>query len=199
MRWYATPHLLPPGSLMAFLTQYSWLVRFAAKPVLRSFPGWILSSAHSADMNSRSRPMIWRLLRSPCEVDWLEGLRLTRRPGNEISRSILVGHYRANEFWLLRTHPQAGHDFHRFGSQNCAVQAVRCLAHDRYQSALLELSDRSLNSQKAQSADVLMFLGDSGYQVYGFDPDSSSPFAALPGSYLDSQDRIAVAGGTLPC
>lgn len=198
MRWH-TPHLFPPGSLMAFLTQRSWHGRFAAKPVLRAFPGWILRSAHSADINSWSRRMIWRLLRSPFEVERLEGLRLTRCPGNEISRSIFVtGRYRANEFCLLRPHPQTGRDFHRRGAQDWPVHAVRCMAPDRNRPALLELSHRTLNSQNAKSADVPLFLGDSGHPVYGFDPDSRSLLAVVPRSYLDSQDRIAIARGTLP-
>ena len=76
--------------------------RLAATPGIEPFPGWVLGSGQSADWVARARKKIWRLLRSPFEVEWLEGLRLTLYPGNEICRSIFVtGRYEPNEFsWL---------------------------------------------------------------------------------------------------
>lgn len=78
--------------------------RLAARPVIEAFPGWVLGSGQSADLAARLRKKIWRILRSPFEIEWLEGLRLTLYPGNEICRSIFVtGRYEPNEFsWLDR-------------------------------------------------------------------------------------------------
>ncbi|HMK23989.1 MAG TPA: FkbM family methyltransferase [Terriglobales bacterium] len=82
----------------------SWPGRLAAAPVIELFPGWVLGSGQAANLITRLRKGIWRLLRSPFEVEWLEGLRVVLYPGNEICRSIFVtGRYEPNEFlWLER-------------------------------------------------------------------------------------------------
>ena len=81
----------------------NWSLRnLAAKPSLERFPGWVLGSGQSANVPTRLRRKLWRLLRSPFEVEWLEGLHLTLYPGNEICRSVFVtGRYEPNEFGLL--------------------------------------------------------------------------------------------------
>ena len=77
----------------------SLAARLAADPVLAPFPGWFLGAGQAADIRTRLRKSVWRLLRSPIAVDWLDGLRLTLYPGNEICRSIFVtGRYEPNEF-----------------------------------------------------------------------------------------------------
>ena len=78
--------------------------RLAAKPVVEPFPGWELGSGQSANLGTRLRKKVWRLLRTPFDVEWLEGLRLTLYPGHEMCRSIFVtGRYEPNEFcWLSR-------------------------------------------------------------------------------------------------
>ena len=89
---------------MAGHSTVSLPARLAAVPVVESFPGWVLGSGQSADVGTRLRKKVWRLLRSPFDIDWLDGLRLTLYPGNEICRSIFVtGRYEPNEFcWLSR-------------------------------------------------------------------------------------------------
>lgn len=81
----------------------NWPLRnLAAKPSLKPFPGWVLGSGQSASIPTGLRKKLWRLLRSPFEVEWLEGLQLTLYPGNEICRSVFVtGCYEPNEFCLL--------------------------------------------------------------------------------------------------
>jgi len=97
---------------MPSLIPTSWLARLAAKPVLQPFPGWQLGSEQSADRAARLRRKIWRLLRSPFEVEWLDGLRLTLYPGNEICRSIFVtGRYEPNEFCVLSSILKPGMTF----------------------------------------------------------------------------------------
>jgi hypothetical protein len=89
---------------MPSLVPRSWLARLAAKPVLEPFPGWTLGSGQSADFPTWLRRKIWPLISSPFEVEWLDGLRLTLYPENEICRSIFVtGRYEPNKFcWLAR-------------------------------------------------------------------------------------------------
>jgi hypothetical protein len=84
------------------------------------------------------------------------------------------------------------------GSEVAALSGGSATLRKHQPALLLEVSGRALNSYNAKSADVLLFPGDYGYQVYGFDPDSGSPLPVVPGSYLDSQNIIAIAGGSLP-
>src|ERR1700756_4629680 len=90
--------------LMPSLISKSWPARLAAKPVLESFPGWVLGAGQSGDFPTWLRRQIWPLLRSPFEIEWLDGLCLTLYPENEICRSVFVtGRYEPNEFcWLSR-------------------------------------------------------------------------------------------------
>ena len=92
------------GILMLSSTPGRLTARIAAPPVMSPFPGWFLGAGQSADLASRFRKSVWRLLRSPLQIEWLEGLRLTLDPGNEICQSIFVtGRYEPNEFsWLGR-------------------------------------------------------------------------------------------------
>ncbi len=89
---------------MSHLSLSGWLgPRLSAKPVLEPFPGWVLGSGQRADSASRFRKRLWRLLRRPFAVAWLENLQLLLFPGNETSRSVFVtGRYEPNEFCLLR-------------------------------------------------------------------------------------------------
>jgi FkbM family methyltransferase len=89
---------------MPSATPVSFPRRLAARSVIGPFPGWVLGSGQSADLTTRLRKKAWGFLRSPFEIEWLEGLRLTLYPGNEICRSIFVtGRYEPNEFcWLAR-------------------------------------------------------------------------------------------------
>ena len=89
---------MPPSALGALAA------RLAASPIVAPYPGWFLGAGQSADLPSRLRKNIWAFLRSPFQVEWLEGLQLILLPGNEICRSIFVtGRYEPNEFlWLSR-------------------------------------------------------------------------------------------------
>jgi FkbM family methyltransferase len=89
-----------------------WVPRIAAQPTIEPFPGWFVGAGQSGSFSTRIRKTIWRSLRDPFEVAWLDGLRLTLYPGNEISRSIFVtGRYEPNEFHALSRFLRPGMTF----------------------------------------------------------------------------------------
>lgn len=76
--------------------------RFAAHPRLDPTPGWVLGGGQNATLAMRLRKILWRQLRKPFPVPWLEGSRIYLYPGNETSRAIFVtGVYDPNELSLL--------------------------------------------------------------------------------------------------
>jgi len=88
---------------MATLSLRSRLGRsLAAEPVLAPYPGWVLGSGQSADLAARLRKLLWRLLPTPFDVPWLDGLQIRLYPGNETCQSLFVtGRYEPNEMCLL--------------------------------------------------------------------------------------------------
>jgi FkbM family methyltransferase len=80
-------------------SQATW---FAARSYLHPAPGWVLGGAQNATLIMRLRKIVWRQLRKPFAVPWLDGLQIHLYPGNETSRSIFVtGLYDPNELSLL--------------------------------------------------------------------------------------------------
>jgi FkbM family methyltransferase len=62
----------------------------------------VLGSGQSADLATGLRKGLWRLLRTPFDVPWLDGLQVRLYPGNETCRSLFVtGRYEPNEICLL--------------------------------------------------------------------------------------------------
>lgn len=69
----------------------------------------------------------------------------------------------------------------------------------RFKPALLvELSDRALQHQGANSGEVLGLLEQHGYRIFCFDPDTGTPVPLQPRSYFDSENVVAVAGKGTP-
>jgi len=80
----------------------SLLAQAAAEPSSNLFPKWFLGAGQSKDLATRFRKHLWRILRSPFQVEWFDGLRIELYPKNEICRSIFVtGIYEPNEFHFL--------------------------------------------------------------------------------------------------
>lgn len=107
--WFAAPPELGDAQAgVATNDETSMRQKFAAAvaagPVLGPFPGWVLGAGEKKGINARLRREVWRSLRKPFEVQWLEGLRLGVFPGNEMSQAIFItGCYEPNEFnWLAR-------------------------------------------------------------------------------------------------
>ena len=88
---------------MGWIEVTRWLgPRVAAEPIIAPSPGWYLGAGEKAGLPARLRRQVWRSLREPFEVEWLEGVKLTLFPGNETSRAVFItGRYEPNEFHLL--------------------------------------------------------------------------------------------------
>ena len=293
------------------LTPYG---RIAARAQFDPCPGWMLGSGQSATIPARLRKTIWRLLRVPFEIEWLDGLRLTLYPDNELCRSLFVtGLFEPNEFHWLARFLQPGMTFIDVGANiglytlfsarrvreagrvlaiepsaremdllrsnvelnslsnvslsslalsdhsaevELLVAAPRhaghntlgafgydtpldhrervstvCLDHlvesDRlsrvdvikmdiegaelsalrgaaktlrqyHPALLLELSDRALQHQSATSGQVLSFLTEHDYSFFAFDARSGLPVPLPSRNYFDSENIIALTGGSLP-
>jgi len=86
--------------------------KFAAKSYLRPTPGWVLGAGQNTTFAMRLRKIVWRQLRRPFVVPWLEGSHVYLYPGNETSRAIFVtGLYDPNELSLLSTLLKPGMTF----------------------------------------------------------------------------------------
>ena len=80
----------------------SRVAQFAAESYLEPTPGWVLGGGQNANLTMRLRKIVWRQLRKPFVVPWLDGLQIYLYPGNETSRAIFVtGVYDPNELSLL--------------------------------------------------------------------------------------------------
>ncbi len=90
-----------------------WLgERIAAKPVLESYPGWVLGAGERNGIATRARRQLWHWLSDGVEIEWLDGLRLRLPAGSETGRAIFVtGRYEPNEFCVLQKILRAGMTF----------------------------------------------------------------------------------------
>ncbi len=76
---------------------------FASRAKIEPYPGWILGKKESGPgVLLKLRRRLWKLLKTPCLIRWVGGLRIYIYPGNEITRAIfLTGRYEPNEFAFL--------------------------------------------------------------------------------------------------
>jgi FkbM family methyltransferase len=63
---------------------------------------------------------------------------------------------------------------------------------------LIELSDRSLQHQDTSSREVLGWLEQQGYRMFGFDPATGTPVPLTPRPHFDSENIVAAAGDATP-
>jgi len=85
--------------------RYGRLAGEAAPPRIVAFPHWTTGSGTAAaGPEMERRRALWKGLREPVTVPWLENLRIRIFPGNETSAALfLTGLYEPNEFcWLER-------------------------------------------------------------------------------------------------
>ena len=79
-----------------------WLAsRLAASARLEPFPRWVLGAGEKG-LVPKLRRGIWRRLRRPLVLSWIDHLQVTLEPNNETSRSLFItGRYEPNEFCVL--------------------------------------------------------------------------------------------------
>jgi FkbM family methyltransferase len=79
-----------------------WSGLLAAKPDIKPYPAWALGAGDTATPSAYPRKILWRWLRRPFDIQWLDGLHLRLYPGNEACRCLFTtGRYEPNEFHLL--------------------------------------------------------------------------------------------------
>ena len=79
-----------------------WPGLLAAKPQLDPYPSWALGAGDTSTPSAYLRKILWRHLRRPFDICWLDDLRLRLYPGNEACRCLFTtGRYEPNEFHLL--------------------------------------------------------------------------------------------------
>jgi FkbM family methyltransferase len=292
----------------------AWLApRLAAPARLEPFPQWTLGAGEKG-FGPKLRRSLWRRLREPMVVPWIENLRLNIEPNSETSRSLFItGRYEPNEFCVLDRVLKPGMTFVDVGanvglysvfasrkvspqgtvlaveasSRECAqlrrnvelnalanINVVKTAVTDRTGETdlmvapaphgghntlggfaygtpverkervtaarlddiireqrvvrvdvikmdiegaefaalhgaeqtlrrfqpllLLEISDRSLQHQNANSAQLLDYVMSFGYGLYAFDPQTGLPMPAERKPYYDSENVLAVAGSEVP-
>jgi FkbM family methyltransferase len=84
------------------------------------------------------------------------------------------------------------------GSELKALRGATGTIQRHHPLLLLELSDRALQHQNANSSDVLSLLAQFGYKVYTFDTQTGLPTPLASKSSFDSENIIAVAGDSVP-
>jgi FkbM family methyltransferase len=94
-----------------------WLAqRLAAPARVEPYPGWTLGAGERG-LGPKLRRELWRRLRAPLVVPWLDGLLLNIIPGNETCRSVFItGRYEPNEFSVLATALKPGMVFVDIGA-----------------------------------------------------------------------------------
>lgn len=134
----------------------SFLLRFlpllAAQAKVKPYPGWVLGSQKSeSGALLILRKQLWKRLKTPCVIRWLDGLHLYVYPVNEISRAIfLTGYYEPNEFVYLNKFLKPGMTFIDVGA-NIGLYTLFAAKKVGDQGTVLgiEPSDREFQRLKA--------------------------------------------------
>ncbi len=128
-----------------------WLAERVAAPArLRPHPGWYLGSGErvSNGLWTGVRRQLWRALKTPTLIPWLEGLRVFLYPGNETSRALFVtGLYEPNEFCLLDRILRPGMTFIDVGA-NMGLYALFAARKVQQQGLVLALEPSSREFQR---------------------------------------------------